>query len=460
MNTACPRFSVVIPTRERADTLRAALRTCLDQSFDDYEVVVADNASSPPTRAAVEAAAAAAPAGRVRYVRAPEPLAMSRNWELGVGHARGEYVLVIGDDDGLLPHALAELDRLARDTGAKAIRWVPAYYTWPNVALPGQGSYLRVPLGRGRAERAGADAIAAVAAFREFYSALPMLYNAAVHRDVLAALRARVGAVFPHPIPDVYSGFAVAFAAGRFLSVAAPMSVAGQSGASNGIATLFHRGRSAIDREFHALNAKDGLRHEPAVPDLPAFPHVPVADAFAFAKRALFPDLPAELDRRELSRACVAGARVAAADWPAALGAVRAALADSPELVAWFDGELAGAPYVPPPPADVWPARLGVDASDLHLNAAAFGVADVAGAAEVCERVLNYRACGISYADGDDPGTGVSHRVVELDVQLRRQLQALEQQHAHILDLTARLEAAGRRGLLRRVASRLLRRAA
>ncbi|WP_171474161.1 glycosyltransferase family 2 protein [Frigoriglobus tundricola] len=394
------KFSVVIPTRERADTLRFALRTCLDQTFDDYEVIVSDNFSSPATRAVVDEAGSP----KVRYVRTAGPVAMSSNWEFGVGHARGEYVVLIGDDDGLLPHALAELDRLTRAHGAKAVQWTAAYYTWPTVALPGQGNYLRVPFGCGLGERDGAAAIRDVAAFRAFYTDLPMLYNAAVHRDVLAELKRRTGRVFRHLIPDVYSGFAVAHAAGRYLSTTVPMSVSGQSAASNGIATLFHHGRSEIDREFHALNAQDGFRSDPTVPDLAVFPHVPVADAFACAKRALFPDLPVAVDRRALSAACVAGARVAEADWPAARAAVRAALADRPDLLAWFDAELGPTPYRPPAPVRLRPEHLGFDGATLHLDAAAFGVTDVAGAALLCERLLDFRDRPVQYAgSADDP---------------------------------------------------------
>lgn len=392
------RFSVVIPTRERAETLRFALRTCLEQSFDDYEIVVSDNFSSPATRAVVEEAASP----RVRYVRTSEPVAMSTSWEFAVSHARGEYVTLIGDDDGLLPHALGELDRVARETGTKAIRWDPAFYTWPNVALPGQGNYLRLPFGCAMAERDGRAAIREVIAFREFYTALPMLYNSAVHRDVLADLRRLTGRVFPHPIPDVYSGFAIAHAAGRYISTTVPMSVSGQSGASNGIATLFNRGRNAIDAEFHALNARDGLRSEPTVPDLPAFPHVVVADSFAFAKRTLFPDLAADIDRRALSVACVVGSRVAEADWPAALATVREALADLPEEQAWFDAELAATPFRAPPAVQMRPSRLGFDGTYLHLDAAAFGVIDVAAAARLCEQLLNYRDQPVPYSPEDD----------------------------------------------------------
>ena len=49
-----PRFSVVIPTRERADTLRFALQTCLVQNYKDYEIVVCDNCSSSATKEVVE----------------------------------------------------------------------------------------------------------------------------------------------------------------------------------------------------------------------------------------------------------------------------------------------------------------------------------------------------------------------------------------------------------------------
>ena len=50
-----PRFSIVIPTRDRADKLRLTLGTCLDQQFADYEVVVCDNSSSTATREVVDA---------------------------------------------------------------------------------------------------------------------------------------------------------------------------------------------------------------------------------------------------------------------------------------------------------------------------------------------------------------------------------------------------------------------
>jgi len=450
------KFSVVIPTRERADTLRYALQTCLDQDFDDYEIIVADNDSSPPTRALVEEAASS----RVRYFRTDRTLAMSSNWDFAVSHARGEYVILIGDDDGLLPHSLRELDKLTCDHHPKAVRWEPAYYTWPSFALAGQGDYLRIPLSRGLREVKSRDAIRDVIGFRSLYTMLPMLYNAAVHHTVLAELRAKTGRVFPHPVPDVYSGFAVAAVTESFLSTDTPMSLAGQSGASNGVAVLFNRGRSRIDEEFHALNAKEGLLPDPRIPNLPVFPHVPVADAFVFAKRKLFPDSDLDLDRRQFVSGCLANLRVGTdADWRDALGMIRTSLADDRETLAWFDCELATTPFRPPLPPRLKPERLGFDGEALHLDAAAFGVRDVAGAAALCERVLSYRRDGVRYVTGDaGPSLALAAKVQELnDLCTDRQsvidglTRSCSDRLAKIHELDGRLRQSLRGGPLKRL---------
>jgi glycosyltransferase involved in cell wall biosynthesis len=393
IETAGIKFSVVIPTRERAATLRHCLRSCLDQQFDNYEVIISDNQSSPATRAVVDEAASS----KVRYVRTPAPLAMASNWDFGVSQARGEYVLVVGDDDGLLPHALKELDLLTHKTGAEVIRWDAAYYTWPSFTIPGQGNYLRLSLESGLREVDAFDVIREVIGFREIYTALPMLYNAAVHRNVLARLRAKTGRVFPHAIPDVYSGFAIAATVGRYLSTDVPMTVSGQSGSSNGIATLFQRGQTPIDQEFRDLNSKEDLLPDPRVPDLPAFPHVPIADAFLYAKKQFFPNRDIDLDRRQFVAGCVANLRVKdEKEWQWALGWLRDSLRDVPSLQTWFDNELALTPFQLIT-TRMRPEKLGYDGEYLHLDAATFGVVDVAGASQLCEWILNYRRDGISY---------------------------------------------------------------
>ena len=40
MQTKNPFFSIVIPTRNRADTLKYTIKTILNQDFQDYEIII------------------------------------------------------------------------------------------------------------------------------------------------------------------------------------------------------------------------------------------------------------------------------------------------------------------------------------------------------------------------------------------------------------------------------------
>ena len=97
-----PFFSIVMPTRNRAKTLEYAIQTALFQDFDDYEVVVADDASEDNTADVVRSHANE----KIRYVRTPRPLGISKNFEFGLSQSRGIYTLMQGDDDGFLPTTL------------------------------------------------------------------------------------------------------------------------------------------------------------------------------------------------------------------------------------------------------------------------------------------------------------------------------------------------------------------
>ena len=71
------KVSVVIPTRERHDTLYHCLRTVVDQDVDDLEIVVSDNASSSDTRDVVESFRSP----RMKYVNTGQRLSMTHNFE-------------------------------------------------------------------------------------------------------------------------------------------------------------------------------------------------------------------------------------------------------------------------------------------------------------------------------------------------------------------------------------------
>jgi len=92
-----PIVSVCIPAYRRPAELRQAVASVLDQSFDDFEVIVGDDAGD------LEGIVCEFTDPRVRYVRNERRLGMVGNWTNLLDLARGPYRSLLMDDDLLLP---------------------------------------------------------------------------------------------------------------------------------------------------------------------------------------------------------------------------------------------------------------------------------------------------------------------------------------------------------------------
>lgn len=89
-------FTVVLPTRDRAERLRAAAESVLEQSLDALELVIVDDGSTDHTAEICEQLADFDPRVRVVSWRAPKGAAAARNG--GIRLAVGEFVAFIDDD--------------------------------------------------------------------------------------------------------------------------------------------------------------------------------------------------------------------------------------------------------------------------------------------------------------------------------------------------------------------------
>jgi glycosyltransferase involved in cell wall biosynthesis len=80
--------------------LGSCVQSVLAQDYEDMELIVSDNASTDGTQ---DVLAGFAGDPRLRKLRLDEPVEVTDNWINGVAAAQGDYLLLIGDDDYLLP---------------------------------------------------------------------------------------------------------------------------------------------------------------------------------------------------------------------------------------------------------------------------------------------------------------------------------------------------------------------
>jgi glycosyltransferase involved in cell wall biosynthesis len=104
-----PRVSVVVPFHDAVAFLEESVRSVFAQTFEDWELLLVDDASSDgSTELAAEIAAARPDRVRVLQHDGRENRGVSASRNLGVRHARGELVAFLDADDVWLPEKLTE----------------------------------------------------------------------------------------------------------------------------------------------------------------------------------------------------------------------------------------------------------------------------------------------------------------------------------------------------------------
>jgi glycosyltransferase involved in cell wall biosynthesis len=105
-----PEVSVVIPTFNRAGFVVKAVQSVLNQTFNDWELIVVDDGSTDDTRSALKQFE-----GRIRYVhQSNSGVSAARN--TGIRAATGQWLAFLDSDDewtaGYLARQMASVDKV------------------------------------------------------------------------------------------------------------------------------------------------------------------------------------------------------------------------------------------------------------------------------------------------------------------------------------------------------------
>jgi glycosyltransferase involved in cell wall biosynthesis len=95
-----PRFSILMPTHSRVDVIDLAIQSVLDQTVEDFELLVVGDGAAPGTKDVVDAFRDS----RIRFFDLPKaPSYGYANRNIALREARGEFIGFAADDDLLFP---------------------------------------------------------------------------------------------------------------------------------------------------------------------------------------------------------------------------------------------------------------------------------------------------------------------------------------------------------------------
>ncbi len=97
-----PKISVVLPTYNRPDYIVLSLRSILNQTYKNFEVIVLDDASTDNTDQVVTSFKDK----RIVYVKNKKNMGYAANIKKGFNMAKGKYIFMISDDDILMSTTL------------------------------------------------------------------------------------------------------------------------------------------------------------------------------------------------------------------------------------------------------------------------------------------------------------------------------------------------------------------
>ena len=182
-------FNIVIPTKNRANTLPLTIKTLINQNYGDYKIVIADNNSTDNTESLIKDMSN----NKIIYTRSNKDISMSENWERGLNLVDNGYVTVLGDDDGFVPNSLNTLNDFISKNSADIISWLPNTYFWPDFQSENKNKLILYHFSK-RVEFikfSSPNILKQILDMQTIYLDAPMIYNSFVNIELIKSIKKR-----------------------------------------------------------------------------------------------------------------------------------------------------------------------------------------------------------------------------------------------------------------------------
>lgn len=234
MNKYLETINIVVPTRNRIETLKFTINSILSDHYPKLFIHVIDNKSSDGTLSYLKTIKDK----RFKYYQSPRHLSMSENWEFGLSKIKNGYVTILGSDDGHFSSSAYKLNSILKNYNyPDAIMSKPCFYKWPQDNM-NKTSRLEIPTTTKLEWRESKTWLKKFMNGFVDYTELPTLYTGGyIKMSVINKIikKSKENKFYHSSIPDVYSAVAISSTTEKYLYCHEPLAVSGISKFSQGV---------------------------------------------------------------------------------------------------------------------------------------------------------------------------------------------------------------------------------
>lgn len=203
-------LSIVVPTKNRYPYLKHLIQYIKSFDTDDLELVIQDNTAE---NAELVDFIKEKDYPHLKYYHTKESIPVGLNSDKAILNSTGEYVCLIGDDDGITPDLIEQIKQM-KELGYDSMITRNATYNWPDYkddSLFRLTGAMTVDKANGKNEDIDVQSELNRVSNTGFLNIgkLPKVYQAVVRRSVLDKIYEKCGTFFPGPSPDMANAIAL-----------------------------------------------------------------------------------------------------------------------------------------------------------------------------------------------------------------------------------------------------------
>lgn len=237
-----PLISILIATKNRQKYCLSAVESILMLPNKSIQVVVQDNSDDKSLETML---VNLLNDERLIYHYTPPPFSSIDNFNAAIELSTGEYVCLIGDDDGINPEIIKATEWAKQNNVDCLVGSINASYRWDGTEAPDTlftkmtGSTLTITHFSGKAKKIDTqvsfDRLMDNGCTNYLEFDFPKLYHGIVKKSILDELKSKTGEYLKGLSPDIYSAISLAILAKNIIKIDYPLTIPGTCGQSTSI---------------------------------------------------------------------------------------------------------------------------------------------------------------------------------------------------------------------------------